>query len=52
MVLVVLLDISVNLTDPKFCRLKSQKRGKMPKFFMYYFVLLKSCKTASHVPIK
>ena len=43
MVLVVLLDISVNFTDQKLCRLKLEKRGKMPRFFMYYFVRLKDC---------
>ena len=41
MVLAIPLDISVNFTDLKFCRLKSRKSGKMTKFLIYYFVLLK-----------
>ena len=52
MVLAVPFDIAVNFTDQKFCRLKSQKSGKVPKFLMCHFVLLKGCKTASPVPVK
>ena len=43
MVLLVPLNISVNLTDQTFYRLKSQKSGKIPKFLMYYLVPLKDC---------
>ena len=52
MVLDVLHGIAVNFRDQKICRLKPWKSGKMPNFFMYHFVPLKSCKTALHVPIK
>ena len=48
MVLDVLHGIAVNFRDEKICRLKPWKSGKI---FMYHFVPLKSCKTASHVPI-
>ena len=52
MVLAVPFDISVSFTDHKFWRINSRKSGKMRKFFMYYFVPLKDCKTVSLVPIK
>ena len=52
MVLAVPFDIGVNFTDQKFCRLKSQKSGKMPKFLMCHFIPLKDCKTASPVLVK
>ena len=52
MVLAVPFDISVNFTDHKLWRINSRKSGKMRKFFMYYFVPLKDCKTVSLVPIK
>ena len=41
LVLAVLLDISVNFTDQKFCGLKSRKSEKMPKCLIYYFVPLR-----------
>ena len=52
MVFAVPFDISVNFTDHKSWRINSRKSGKMRKFFMYYFVPLKNCKTVSLFPIK
>ena len=51
LMLVVPLYITVNLKGPTFCILKSWKSEKMAKFFIYHFVPLKDCKTASHVQI-
>ena len=45
MELAVPLDIAVNFTDQKSCRLKLRKSGKKAEVLMYYFVPLKDCST-------
>ena len=52
MVLDVLYGIAVNFRDQKFADQNYEKVEKCVIFFMYHFVPHKSCKTASHVPIK